>query len=158
MVLRAVDDPTNYLHIVSALRTPLLGCGDDDLFRFQRRAARAAGATWPTSPTRCPPTIRCASASSYLRSLYDEPHWLAPSELLDRIARDRRAFELGFAEGRPRDVWRRLRFVIDQARAWSEATGGNLRQYLRWVSQQTAEGAGWPRPSCPRPTTTPCGS
>ncbi len=25
MVLRAVDDPTNYLHIVSALRTPLLG-------------------------------------------------------------------------------------------------------------------------------------
>ena len=30
---------------------------------------------------------------------------------------------------------------IDQARAWTEATGGNLRQYLRWVRQQTAEGA-----------------
>ena len=64
-----------------------------------------------------------------------------PSELLDRIARDRRALELGFAEGRPRDVWRRLRFVIDQARAWSEATGGSLRAYLHWVDQQTAEGA-----------------
>jgi len=49
--------------------------------------------------------------------------------------------ELGFAEGRPRDVWRRLRFVIDQARAWADATGGNLRQYLAWVGQQTAEGA-----------------
>jgi ATP-dependent exoDNAse (exonuclease V) beta subunit len=34
-----------------------------------------------------------------------------------------------------------LRFVIDQARAWSEATGGNLRQYLRWVQWQTLEGA-----------------
>ena len=64
-----------------------------------------------------------------------------PAELLDRIARDRRALELGFAEGRPRDVWRRLRFVIDQARAWSEATGGSLRAYLHWVDQQTAEGS-----------------
>ena len=35
MVLRAVDDPTDHLHVVSALRTPLLGCGDDDLFRFK---------------------------------------------------------------------------------------------------------------------------
>jgi ATP-dependent exoDNAse (exonuclease V) beta subunit len=61
--------------------------------------------------------------------------------LLDRIARDRRALELGFADGRPRDVWRRLRFVIDQARAWSEATNGSLRQYLRWVEMQSAEGA-----------------
>jgi ATP-dependent exoDNAse (exonuclease V) beta subunit len=48
--------------------------------------------------------------------------------------------ELGFAEGRPRDVWRRLRFVVDQAREWSDATGGNLRQYLRWVNLQTEEG------------------
>ena len=38
-------------------------------------------------------------------------------------------------------MWRRLRFVIDQARAWSDATAGNLRQYLGWVDQQTAEGA-----------------
>ena len=43
--------------------------------------------------------------------------------------------------GGARDVWRRLRFLIDQARAWSEATGGNLRQYLRWVDLQTTEGA-----------------
>ena len=35
MVLRAVDDPTDELHIVAALRSPLLGCGDDDLFRFK---------------------------------------------------------------------------------------------------------------------------
>ncbi|MGH9068754.1 MAG: UvrD-helicase domain-containing protein, partial [Acidimicrobiales bacterium] len=32
MVLRAVDDPTDHLRIVAALRTPLLACGDDDLY------------------------------------------------------------------------------------------------------------------------------
>ena len=141
MVLRAIDDPTNYLHIVSALRTPLLACGDDDLFRFKSRGV-ASGVISTTNPTRCPLDDPVRAALVYLRSLYDQRSWLAPSELLERISRDRRAMELGFAEGRPRDVWRRLRFVIDQARAWSEATGGNLRQYLRWVTLQTRRGAG----------------
>ncbi|HXQ62465.1 MAG TPA: UvrD-helicase domain-containing protein [Acidimicrobiales bacterium] len=140
MVLRAVDDPTDHLRIVSALRTPLLACGDDDLFRFkvQRGGRWSYLADQPDTVPLDDPVHLCLR---YLRSLYDERHWLAPSELLGRIAADRRALELGFAEGRPRDVWRRLRFVTDQARAWSEATGGNLRQYLRWVSLQTAEGA-----------------
>ena len=140
MVLRAVNDPTDHLKVTAALRTPLLGCGDDDLFRFkaERRGRWNYLADQPETVPEDDPVL---GGLTYLRSLYDQRHWLAPSELLDRIARDRRAMELGFAEGRPRDVWRRLRFVIDQARAWSEATGGNLRQYLRWVGLQTAEGA-----------------
>ena len=40
---------------------------------------------------------------------------------------------------RERDSWRRLRFVIDQARAWSEAEHGGLRAYLAWAAAQSAE-------------------
>ncbi len=138
MVLRAADDPTDHLRIVSALRTPLLGCGDDDLFRHKviDRHSWSYNAPAPPDPASGP----AAAGLAFLREIHDERHWRSPAELLDRIARERRALELGFAEGRPRDVWRRLRFVIDQARAWSEATGGSLRAYLRWVDQQTAEG------------------
>jgi ATP-dependent helicase/nuclease subunit A len=139
MVLRAVADPTNLLHVVAALRTPLFACGDDDLFRFHAR-----NRSWSyLSPRLGEPEDgdRVHAALATLRELYEQRHWLAPSELLDRIARDRRAMDLGFAEGRPRDVWRRIRFVIDQARSWSEATGGNLRQYLAWVELQLADGA-----------------
>jgi ATP-dependent exoDNAse (exonuclease V) beta subunit len=138
MVLRAVDDPTNHLHIVSALRTPLLGCGDDDLFRFKVER-RGHWGYLGDQPGSVPGDDPVGMGLDYLRTLYDRRHFFAPSALLDRIARDRRAFELGFADGRPRDVWRQLRFVIDQARAWSEATGGNLRQYLHWVTQQALE-------------------
>jgi len=48
---------------------------------------------------------------------------------------------LEVAVGRPRarDVWRRLRFVIDQARAWSEAEHGGLRAYLTWAGRQGQE-------------------
>jgi len=140
MVLRAVDDPTNSLHTVSALRTPLLACGDDDLFRFKWER-KGQWSYLADQPDTVPNDDPVRAGLSYLRALYDQRTWLAPSELLGSIVRDRRAMELGFAEGRPRDVWRRLRFVTDQARAWSEATGGNLRQYLQWVTAQTAEGA-----------------
>jgi ATP-dependent helicase/nuclease subunit A len=140
MVLRAIDDPTNHLHIVSALRTPLLACGDDDLFRFKSER-RGHWGYLGDQPDTVPDDDPVKAGLVYLRSLYDQRTWLTPSELLGLITRDRRALELGFAEGRPRDVWRRLRFVTDQARAWSEATGGNLRQYLHWVRAQTAEGA-----------------
>ena len=139
MVLRAADDPTDHLRIVSALRTPLLGCGDDDLFRHKVIDGRTWSYNTPTPPDPADGIVSAGLA--FLRDLHENRYWHSPAELLDRIARDRRALELGFAEGRPRDVWRRLRFVIDQARAWSEATGGSLRAYLHWVDQQTAEGS-----------------
>jgi ATP-dependent exoDNAse (exonuclease V) beta subunit len=140
MVLRAIADPTNYLHVVSALRTPLFACGDDDLSRF-RVERQGRWSYLADQPDTVPEDDPVRAGLAYLRGLYELRYWLAPSELLDRIVRDRRAMDLGFAEGRPRDVWRRLRFVVDQARAWNEATGGNLRQYLSWVELQTAEGA-----------------
>jgi len=148
MVLRAVDDPSDHLRIVAALRTPLLGCGDDDLFRFMHER-KGSWSYLATQADPVPPDDPVRRGLVYLRECHDDRHWRAPAELLDRIARDRRAFELGFAEGRPRDVWRRLRFVIDQARAWSEVTGGSLRQYLHWVDQQTAEGARVPEAVLP---------
>ena len=49
--------------------------------------------------------------------------------------------ETAIAGGNPRDVWRRLRFVIDQARAWVDAGGVDLRAYLRWARLQGADNA-----------------
>ena len=73
---RSTTRPTT-LHIVSALRTPLLACGDDDLFRFkwERRGRWSYLADQPdTVPLDDP--VRAALA--YLRSLYEERTWLAP--------------------------------------------------------------------------------
>ncbi|MEX1009506.1 MAG: UvrD-helicase domain-containing protein [Acidimicrobiia bacterium] len=140
LVLQAVDDPTDELSLVSALRSPLLGCGDDDLYTFRIEH----GGRWNHQaplPESLPPDHACGEAMRALAAWHEARLWLGPSELLDRIVRERRVLEVGFAHGRPRDLWRRVRFVIDQARAFSEAQSGSVRDFLRWADLQSAEGA-----------------
>jgi ATP-dependent exoDNAse (exonuclease V) beta subunit len=140
VVLQAIDDPTDELALVSALRSPVLGCGDDDLFVFRVEH----GGRW-NHQVRVPPTLPddhpVVVAMDALAEWHDARFWLSPSELLDRIVRERRVLEVGFARGRPRDLWRRVRFVIEQARAFSEAEGGSLRDFLQWADLQGSEGA-----------------
>ena len=37
---RAADDPSDTLALVAALRSPLFGCGDDDLWTWQQAGGR----------------------------------------------------------------------------------------------------------------------
>jgi ATP-dependent helicase/nuclease subunit A len=140
LVLQAVDDPTDELALVSALRSPVLGCGDDDLYTFRVEHGGHWNHQAPV-PESLPATHPVAEAMAALAGWHDARLWLGPSELLDRIVRERRVLEVGFAHGRPRDLWRRVRFVIDQARAFSEAEAASLRDFLRWADLQSAEGS-----------------
>ena len=83
-----------------------------------------------SSPSRRP-TTPSHDAMTYLRALAAERHWTAPADLLDRLVRDRRVLELAGTGRRSRDVWRRVRYLLDQARAWREAGGGSLRDVRR---------------------------
>jgi ATP-dependent exoDNAse (exonuclease V) beta subunit len=140
MVARAVEDPTDSLSVVAALRTAAFGCGDDDLYVWRHDH----GGRWDHQaplPWSAPDGHIVADGLSWLRDLYRERLWLSPSQVLERIVRDRRLMEAAFVHSRPRDLWRRLRFVVDQCRAWEEAGGTTLREYLAWVRLQSAEGA-----------------
>jgi len=140
MAARAIDDPTDELAVVSALRSSLFGCSDRDLFGWVQR-----GGPWsPVAPL--PPPLPDApdpvhDAMSGLAQLTRDRAWRTPSELLGHLVTSRRVLELGTVSGHPQDLWRRVRFVVDQARAWSEAGGTGLRAYLRWAARQRSEGA-----------------
>ncbi len=139
MTARAVDDPSDGLALVAALRSPLFGCGDDDLWTWKRD-----GGTFhllAPVPDDVPAEHPVRRAVEYLRRLQKRSRWHAPSEVLEQVVRDRRMLETGAIGPRARDVWRRLRFVVDQARAWSEAEAGGLRDYLDWAYRQGDESA-----------------
>ena len=137
--LRAVDDPTDELSLVAALRSPLYACSDVDLFTY-----RQAGGQWnlrrePPDSVSDEHPVRLALA--HLRSLWEQRWWLGPAAMLDRLVRERQAHLLAFGDPRPKEVWHRLRFLLDQARAFEEAGGGGLRAFVDWAELQGADGA-----------------
>jgi ATP-dependent exoDNAse (exonuclease V) beta subunit len=137
--LRAIDDPTDHLSLVAALRPPLYACSDVDLYEFRR-----LGGTWQLQhepPDTVPADHPVRRAFAHLRSLWHERWWLRPSEMLERLLRERHAFVLGFGDPRPAEVWRRLRFLLDQARSFEAASQGSLRGFVEWAELQSAEGA-----------------
>ncbi|HWC23843.1 MAG TPA: UvrD-helicase domain-containing protein [Flexivirga sp.] len=136
---RAIADPSDELSLVTALRSQLFGCGDDDLWTWKRDGG------WFNLRRKVPdelmdhPVGHCVA---YLRRLHFDSSWMSPSEVLGRLATDRRVFELAGDDGpRARDSWRRLRYVIDQARAWAEVEHGGLRSYVAWAAGQAQESA-----------------
>ena len=139
LALAAVADPTNELATVAALRSFVYGCGDDDLahWRLEMRGRFSLRTPLPDGAGDHP----VADALRHLRHLHEARLWSTPAELLDRLVRERGVLETAVATTAPRDVWRRLRFVTDQARAWVDAGGVDLRAYLQWARLQGADNA-----------------
>ncbi|MEV0801669.1 UvrD-helicase domain-containing protein [Kribbella sp. NPDC050281] len=133
---RALGDPSDQLALVTTLRSPLFGCGDDDLFVWKR----SGGSFTLTAPIPDQLlTHPVGEAIEWLRRTYYAARWLTPSEVLAKIVADRRMLEVAAIGPRARDAWRRIRFVVDQARAWSEVEHGGLRSYLAWAAHQGEE-------------------
>jgi ATP-dependent exoDNAse (exonuclease V) beta subunit len=140
-VLRAVDDPTDEVAVVAALRTPLFGCGDDDLARFAAATGsgrwdyrRRRGGDDPASEELGEDPVD--EGMRALLALHEARWWCEPSELIERVLVERRALELAVDRARPRESWRCLRYVADQARQYADVFGGDLRRYIRWVEHQ----------------------
>jgi len=138
--LRAIDDPTDEIALVTALRSPLYGCSDVDLFTYFD-----AGGRWDlrhkTPPSGLGGDHPVVEALAHLRLLWNDRWWNEPSALMGRLLQERRAFALAFGHRRPREVWRRLRFLVDQAHQFQEAGGGGLRRFLDWAELQRNEGS-----------------
>jgi ATP-dependent helicase/nuclease subunit A len=136
MALRAADDPTDELALVAVLRSPLYGCSDVELLDWKR-----SGGGW--SILRRPePELAghaVAEAIAHLRSIHDRIPFVSAANLLNAVIDERRMLDTALAAPDARDVWRRLRFVVDQARAWADAGGRGIRRYLAWARLQASE-------------------
>ena len=135
--VRAVADPTNTVGVVAALRSSLFAVGDDDLLGWYLAGGRwdyRAGSV-PDGFERHP--VACAFAE--LRVWHDRRYWDDPATLIDNIVRGRRLREVALAESRPRDRWRRYRFLTEQARQFTATTGGDLHDFVEWVDVQSSD-------------------
>jgi ATP-dependent helicase/nuclease subunit A len=125
LALRAADDPTDHLALVAVLRTALYGCSDIELYEW-----KTGGGSWnlwapPPSGFDGHPV---ALAIAHVRSIAERIGWTTPADLLAAVADERRVLDLALDRPDARDVWRRVRFVIEQARAWADAGGHGVRR------------------------------
>jgi ATP-dependent helicase/nuclease subunit A len=136
LTLRAADDPTDNLALVASLRSPLYGCSDVELWEWV-----AGGGTW--NPWNTPPDglegHPVGDAIAHVRTIAERTGLVSPADLIAAVADERRLFDLALDGSDARDVWRRLRYVIEQARAWADAGGHGLRRYLHWAALQASE-------------------
>ncbi len=138
-ILGAIDDPADEIRIVAALRTPAFGCSDADLLDF-----RVAGGRWSihrAAPEGLEPDHPVVVGLADLRELHDVHLWETPADTVERVMRERGLFTLALANRRPRDHWRRLRFLTDAAHAFTDAGGASLRGFVQWLDEQWEEGA-----------------
>ncbi len=136
MALRAADDSSDALALAAALRSPLYGCSDVELYEWKR-----AGGAWSTHAP-APSGFeqhRVARGIAHLRSLADRSIVSSPADLIAALVDERRLLDAALDDVDARDVWRRVRFVVEQARAWSDAGGHGLRRYLAWARLQAIE-------------------
>ncbi|MBW3537135.1 MAG: UvrD-helicase domain-containing protein, partial [Actinobacteria bacterium] len=137
--LRAIDDAGDEVAVVAALRSPILGCSDEDLLEWAQ-----AGGRWRVGarlPEAIPPEHPVHIGLTKLAGLSEQRFWAGVSGLVEKAARELGFFELALAHSRSRDSWRRLRHVIDEVRSFERAGGATLRQFLVWADAQDAEGA-----------------
>lgn len=148
LAVRAVATTADEASIVGALRSPLFGCSDDDLLRWRGGTGSwALGAPAPAELTDSP----VAEGMRYLAALSRDTR--RPGEILERLVRDRLVFESVAESPRRRDLWRRIRFVIEHAWQWEESADdparADLRDYADWALSLTAEDARVPEAAIP---------
>ena len=138
-ILAAIDDPSDEISVVAALRSPGFGCSDADLADFV--AARGRWNYRVDAPEALDPAHPVVAGLRALREFWDQRWWRSVSETVEAVVRERRLLELAVAKRRPRDHWRRIRYLLDQARAWDDAGSATLRSFVDWAHEQADERA-----------------
>ena len=133
--LKAIDDPSNQIAVVGALRSTVFGCSDIDLLLYHE----AHGSfDYSRAPENTPSGL-IPDALAVLHTYHNSRMWESPGSLIDRFIRDRGLMESALDHLRRREQWRRYRFMVEQAWRFAEGGGNSLRAFVEWIEDQINE-------------------
>jgi ATP-dependent exoDNAse (exonuclease V) beta subunit len=126
--LRAIDDPSDQIALVGALRSPAFSCSDPDLLRWIEGGGRLSyedPGDGPDGPVK--DALHC------LADFHARRHLLSATALIEAHIAERLLVAAAFGEPRPRESWRRLRYVVSRARQLTATGRHSLRAFLNWI-------------------------
>lgn len=127
--LNAIDDPTNQVATLGALRSQWFACSDRDFLNWWR-----AGGTFDCSQTSGAGSDAdnpVAEAFVALRAYHADRARQMPSELLERLVRDRQVRELSVLREDSQAVLATLDAVLEMVRGFESDGTGTLRECVR---------------------------
>jgi ATP-dependent helicase/nuclease subunit A len=133
--LTAIDDATDDVAVVAALRSPAYACSDVELAQH-----RVDGGSFNyLSPDIEDAPGGIPSALRDLRAIHVNCAGLSLAALVERFVAEHRLVEAGMYDAGNRNAFRRARFVIEQARAFEADGPQNLRAFLDWLERRAGE-------------------
>lgn len=133
--LTAIDDPTDQVAVVAALRSPAYGCSDVDLWKWAQ-SGRGFNYLETDKKGGASPSGPVSSAYRSLTKLHQERFDIPPAALIERFARKRRLRELALISGGAEERWSRIQFLSEMARVLAGNGRTSLRQFVLWAQQQ----------------------
>jgi ATP-dependent exoDNAse (exonuclease V) beta subunit len=142
--LTAIDDPADEVAIVGALRSPAFASSDVDIARFVAAGGRINYLRGDPGSLDGP----VAQALLTLRGYHERRHGQSLAALVEEFVVESGLVETGILDQGDRNSFRRMRYVVEQARAFEAKGPESLRALVQWLegcSQQSMldhEGAG----------------
>ncbi|HEX7101931.1 MAG TPA: UvrD-helicase domain-containing protein [Nitrolancea sp.] len=134
--LKAIDDPTDRLSLVAALRSGAFGCSDDELFRFVSAKGQL---DIRVEPDDGPDSV--CEALATLRELRQVRGQLSLPQFIGRVLERTRLVEYAITLPQGEQAAANLLKVAEQARAFSGVRGGGLRAFVRWLTTSSSGNA-----------------
>ena len=126
--LRTIDDPSDQVALVAALRSPAFGCSDAELATWRDTGGRFQ---YEAPGDGQEPRVRQALAD--LSELHRLRHELSVPALVETFIDSRLLVAQGFGQPRPRETWRRYRYVAKRARDFAATGRATLRSFVEWM-------------------------
>ena len=130
-VLRAIEDPTNQLNLIAALKSFLLGCSDADLYDW-KQGGGTFDYTELASVNRGGDESRVAQALDYIGELHAQSKLLPAHRIIRRIIDDRKLEHIILASTEfhePELEIRKVRLLLELGYETADAP---LRHFIGW--------------------------
>jgi len=130
--LTAIDDPSDDVAVVAALRSPAYACSDVELTRFHQ----AGGRFNYLSPGLADHEGRVADGLRDLHAWHQRRTESSLATLVETFVAERRLVEIGLIDSGNRNAFRRARFVAEQARTFEDGGPESLRSFVEWLERR----------------------
>jgi ATP-dependent exoDNAse (exonuclease V) beta subunit len=142
--LTAINDPDDEVAVVAALRSAAFACSDVEL--AQHKAVAGHFDFRRQDPAKGVERVR--RALEVLATYHSSREGSSLSRLVERFCAERRIVETSVLDRGGRNTYRRMRFVVEQARLFEANGPESLREFVTWLENCSSrdfldnEGAG----------------